>query len=273
MQVHIPKCAGTSVSHWLRVAAETRLTTGFGAFYPDTDLTEDALWEAGLCDPRVTTASAHNVGVFIPTVHGRRMHYFTLTREPRAQMQSALRYMLQERVAFGVPDTVGRNTFDIARWNFARPIGEPFRENPQTNHLALFGWCAATAGRCDPHAMWTWTQHDRAVYLRERLSVAKAALDGFLVTGTVERLSESMTLLRERSLPIGITLPPASAIGRDNVTRPAPGDDFAWLENSRTGQRLCESIAVDEELYAYANGLLDALSGVREEASRPRYAN
>jgi hypothetical protein len=252
------------VSHWLRMAAEHGYTTGFGAFYPEFFLDAEALWTAGLHDPRLTTASAHNIRLFVPAVQGRRMHYFTLLRQPRAQMISALRYMLQEREGSDVPaDLV--TTHDAAKWLLTGPIDDVTRENVQTNHLALFTWCAATAGRCDPAAPATWTARDRAAYKRERLNIAKDVLDGFLVAGTVERLMETMTLVRDRSGAFGVNLPPVEMIGRVNVTSIPAGDSLAWLDSDPAGDGMRASVAEDLELYAYANALLDEAADAAED--------
>lgn len=258
VQVHIPKCAGTSISDWMRRSAVAGLTTGFGSFYPNYIMTPERLWEAGLSDHRIATVSAHNIRTFDRLVHDRRMHYFTLLRDPRDQTVSALRYMIQERSAFGVPPTVASRLPDVAEWLFTHFPDTGFRRNRQTNHLALYTWCAATRGRCIPEAYGTWSKRDQIAYRRDRLNIAKEALTGFLVTGTVERLIETMTLVRARSAALGIILPPVEAIERRNVTRAFTTGELLWDEDSPAGEMLRKSIAVDEQLYAHAHCLLDA---------------
>jgi hypothetical protein len=265
VQVHIPKCAGTSVSAWLRSASASGALTGFGAFYPEFDLTDDTLWQSGLQDPRLTAISAHSIRRFPPTVKGRPMHYFTIVRRPLPHALSILRYVLQERRAYGVPPTVGDTTRDIAAWLLSRPPGSFFRENLQTNHLALYPWCDATRGRCDPDRFGSWSIADQVAYERERLDIAKEALQSFLAVGTVERLTETLELLRRRSAAVGLNLLPADCVPRDNVTR-LPLDDISWLDQEPLGSRLLESTEVDAQLYAFADAQLDA--AVRAHATR-----
>jgi hypothetical protein len=258
VQVHIPKCAGTSISSWLRKAASTGALAGFGAFYPDFVFSDDSLWQSGLYDPRLTTISAHNIRRFPRAVHGRPMHYFTILREPLPHVLSIVRYVLQEREAYGVPPEVGNTTRSIGEWLLGRPPGAWFRENTQTNHLALYPWCDATGGRCDPVNYGSWAAADQRAYERERLEVAKGVLQSFMAVGTVERLSESLEVLRARSASVGLNLLPVDHVPRENVTR-MPADDAAWDETDASdelGQRLAGAVRVDAELHAFADGLL-----------------
>jgi hypothetical protein len=257
VQVHIPKCAGTSISAWLRSASACGALAGFGAFYPDFALTDDSLWQSGLQDPRLTAISAHTIRRFPPEINGRRMRYFTVVRRPLPHALSILRYVLQERRSYGVPTTVGDTTRDMAAWLLSRPPGSFFRENPQTNHLALYPWCDATRGRCDPERFISWSIADQVAYERERLDVAKEALQSFLTAGTVERLTETLELLRRRSAAHGLYLLPAERVPRDNVTH-LPLDDVSWIDREPLGSRLLESTEVDAELYAFVDAQLDA---------------
>jgi hypothetical protein len=174
-----------------------------------------------------------------------------------------MRYIIQERDAFGVPPTVASSLPDVATWLFTRFPDLEFRKNRQTNHLALHTWCAATRGRCLPEAYGTWSDRDHIAYRRDRLNIAKETLGGFLVAGTVERFVETMTLVRGRSAELGIVLLPVEAIEYQNVTNVFTTGELSWDEDSAAGQALRTSIAVDEQLYAYAQGLLDVT--VRDE--------
>jgi hypothetical protein len=268
VQVHIPKCAGTSISAWLRNASASGYLAGFGAFYPDFVFSDEGLWKSGLHDPRLTAISAHSVRRFPPQIHGRPMHYFTILRRPLPHALSIIRYMIQERRAYGIPLSVGDSSREIAAWLLSRTPGAFGRENLQTNHLALYPWADATKGRCDPDESEHWSAADRAAYERERLDIAKDVLRSFLAVGTVERLTESLELLRARSAQHGIHLAPADRVPRDNVTQ-IPIDDIAWIESEPLGRRLLDSMAVDAELYAFAEELLAAtLAGQRDRNER-----
>jgi hypothetical protein len=259
VQVHIPKCAGTSIAGWLRRASEQGALAGFGAFYTDFVFSDDSLWQSGLNDPRLNAISAHNVRRFPAAVHGRRMHYFTILRRPLTHVVSVLRYVMQERRAYGVPPEVGDTSRAMAEWLLGRPVGAFFRENIQTNHLALYPWCDATGGRCDPQRYGLWSAADQAAYERERLDVAKDVLRSFVAVGTVERLGATLELLRARCAPFGLDLLPAADVRRENVSR-TPVDDLSWIDRAPLNERLAEALAVDEELYAFGDALLDESS-------------
>ena len=259
VQIHIPKCAGTSVGVWLRNAALDGVISGFRALYPDYVYAENEQPQ-GFLDPRLTAVTTHNIRRFAPMSGDRRVHYFTLLRDPLAQFLSAARYMLQEREAFGVPSTVGSTPRDIAGWVLDRSLDAPFRENNQTNHLALYPWCDATAGRCRPEARASWSPADCAAYELDRLAIAKDTLRSFLAVGTVERITESLELVRRRSAAFGLRLPAVDKLGRHNVTV-VPVGDRSWIDNDPIGVRLRESLAVDNELYVFAQQQLDEARG------------
>ena len=213
-------------------------------------------WDAGLNDTRITTVSSHNVRTFPAEIHGRPMHYFTLLRRPREHMLSALRYLLQERNAYGVPADVPSTVPAIATWLMTQSYGTIYRENTQTNHIALYPWSASTGGRCDPHSYGRWAVRDQRAYERERLGLAKEILSGFLVAGAVEHLVATMTLVRSRAAALGIMLPPVETIEHDNVTSISRSEAFAALENDPLREQLRDSVAVDRELHAFATELV-----------------
>jgi hypothetical protein len=255
VQIHIPKCAGTSVGVWLRDAALDGVISGFRAYYPDYVYGPQEL-PAGFNDERLTVATTHNIRRFDPMSGARPVHYFTLLREPVEHVLSAVRYMLQERTAFGIPPDIAQTPRDVAAWVMSRSVDEPFRENAQTNHLALYVWCDATRGRCDPENRRSWSPADRTAYERERLDIAKDVLRSFLAVGTVERITESLELVRRRAAQFGLVLPPADKVQHYNATR-IPYGNLSWIDDDPVGARLRESVAVDSELYAFAGKLLD----------------
>jgi hypothetical protein len=254
--VHIPKCAGTAVRVWLKDAAVEGTITGFRALYPERHIyLPNEAWPSSN-DARLVAVSSHNIRRYPAMLGARRLHYATTLRDPRAQAVSALRYMQQERAAFGVPASVGRASIDMARWLLERTGGEPF-ENAQTNHIALYEWCDATHGRVNPEQYGWWPKADRAAYERDRLALAKSLLRKFIAVGTAARLRESLHVLRTRSTGFGLNLLPAGRVTVTNVTEIPAGDDIAWIDRDPLGARLLESLAVDYELYAYGQTLLE----------------
>ena len=255
VQVHIPKCAGTSVAAWLGRAYTWGDVTGFLSYYAE-HFADERVLSNSLRNPRLAAVSAHNIRRFPSTIYGRRIHYFTILREPLAHVLSLVRYIAQERQAFGVPASVGNTTREIAAWLLDGPRGVPSCENMQTNHLALAAWCDAAGGRRDPSRYAFWPQCDQLAYERERLDVARDVLQSFLAVGTVERLTETLACVRERSAAYGFRLLPVEHVPRINVTQ-VPAGDLSWIENDPLGERLRAAIAVDRELYAFADALLD----------------
>jgi len=256
VQIHIPKCAGTSVAAWLRHAAETGLLNGFGAFYPEFVFDDDRLWQAGLSDPRLSAVSAHNIRRFPREVRGRHMRYFTILRRPRAHFLSMVRYVIQERIKYGVPPEIGNSSREIAELLLADPKNAYFRNNVQTNHLALYPWCDATGGRLIAERFPYWAIGDQAAYERERLDVAKDVLRSFMAAGTVERLHETLEVVRRRSAAHWLHLLPAADVPVVNVTQ-VPMDDISWLDEGAFAVRVAASLECDVELHRFGEQLLD----------------
>jgi hypothetical protein len=238
----------------LRAACERGALSGFGSFYPEFVFDDDSLWQAGLSDPRLTAVSAHNIRRFPAEIHGRPMHYFTLLRHPVPHFLSIVRYIMQQPEKFDVPASVNNTSLDVARWLLDRRPGSTFRENTQTDHLALYPWSDTTRGRCAPDRYESWDAADRERYERERLNIAKDVLRSFIAVGTVERLPETLEILRRRSARHGLQLLPVANVPHVNVTH-LTVDDISWLENDPVGERVYASVAVDWELYQFAQAL------------------
>ena len=143
--------------------------TGFFSQYSAGGIVDERAFTNGLRSPHLAAVSAHNIRRFPGVIGGRRIHYFTVLRDPLTHFVSVVRYMNQERVAFGIPATVGESVRDVTAWVLDRPRGLPVIENLQTNHLALFAWCDANGGRLDPSRYALWPRADQLAYERERL--------------------------------------------------------------------------------------------------------
>lgn len=187
------------------------------------------------------------------------MNYFALLRNPVDHVLSWVRYNYQVQSRGGTPLPGGRefSSRDLVAWLIDHSYGEPFRENMQTNFFALYGWCEMNGIPYHPAALHLWPEPLRAVYKRDRLAVAKDVLRSFLAVGTVERIIDSLDLLRRRSQIKGFFLAPSQAITLENVTR-VRLDDAGWIgEHDAVGSRLFASLAEDAALYAFAQQLLD----------------
>jgi hypothetical protein len=267
VHVHVPKNAGTAVRAWLFKA----YPSGFGSWYPNYVFDENTLAAAGLGDLRLRAISTHWIRRFVATACERRMRYFTLLRNPVDQVLSAVRYRHQI-VAEANRDAAGATRKISMRDSVAELLAQndPFRDNMQTNFFALYAWCdtIGTKFGCDPATYTEWPSDLRLAYQYERLRVAKDVLRGFTAVGTVERIIDSLDLLRERTERLGFNLLDSQEITLENVTR-VQADDLSWInEDDTVGSRLLSSLRDDWDLYRYAQYLLDE----PRKLDRPRTA-
>ena len=228
---------------------------GFGSFYPAYDFDDASLAAAGLADRRLRALSTHNIRRFPPVSSGRRMRYLTVLRDPLEQYLSYVHYMQQVQAEIADPAFLARlppncaslTSREFTAWLLERPALFAAHEGAQTTFFAE----------------WTWRERaqnpaDAAAYRRERLGVALGVLSQFALVGTVERLVESLDVLRRRATAWGFTLLPAEAVGRENVTQ-TPRDDTTWIgDHDDVGRALLAALGDDRALHAYANRTLDA---------------
>ena len=257
VHIHIPKTAGTSLRMWLYRA----FPNGFGSMYPAYDFDEESLAAAGLGDLRLRAVSTHNIRRFPPQSCRRRMHYLTLLREPLDHFRSIVLYLKQVKRDVGdwlpfkkmLPEEMEKmSSREITEYLLTKHFDN--FESPQTTFLAAYAWRDRVA---DPS--------DHQAFCAERLEIAKGILRSFLAVGTVERIRESLDLMRARCASLGYGLLPTQEIGWDNVTKFR--DDFGWAhEGDDVGRRLLAATADDRALYAFAEELLD--EGLRSLPSR-----
>jgi hypothetical protein len=252
--VHIPKCAGTSVRVWLYRA----FPDAFGSWYPNYVFDAATLEAAGLGDYRLRALSTHSIRRFEPVSCGRTMRYFTLLRNPVEHVISTVRYIcqLQHEAHPSAPLPTVR---DIVAVLLRTPGIYPFWDNIQTNFLALYPWCEGEGARfsCDPLSLQTWSQEALDAYLSARLRIAKDVLRSFVTVGTVERIIESLELVRFRSAQLGFELMPPHELTMENVTQ-VMNEDHSWVATDDVvGRRFLAFMKEDQALYAFAEHLLD----------------
>lgn len=267
VQVHIPKCAGTSIWYWL---ART-LPGEHGFLYPNVPISFyydlPALVELGLANTALRCMSSHYFRIFPDRVAGRNMRYFTLLRGPVRQYMSFCNYVRKiyreitdpEMLASVPPEADRLTAREFTAWMIDRPDDVPFRENYQTNYLASYEWRTRTgrgprAGAAYPK----WSDPDWKAYRAERLTLAKSILRIFVMVGVVERMPESLTVLAQRAAALGLHLGPLDEVGHINATGEMPDAGEEWIgEHDAVGRRLLANLAEDRELYAFAVALLD----------------
>jgi len=223
--------------------------------YPQLLVAEEAeIAAAGLGDPRVTTASAHCIRTYPAQLCGRPAQYFTILREPLDHFRSYVRYMMTHRETYRVPRRL-KTQRDVAQWFLDARFGEIGSENMQTNHLALGPWCHAHGRDLASYPL--WSAEDHHAYWDARLDVAKSTLRSFLSVGVVEKLPESLELLRARAASVGIALLSSAAVPWVNASEPGDGDD-GWLDpGTPIGEAIEKALVDDLKLYAYAARLFD----------------
>lgn len=265
VQVHIPKCAGTTVYRWLMRSHPQQHRSVYLNAPPTVILDDRNLLRLGAADPQLRSFSSHYIRTFEPIRLGRHMRYFTFLRDPIDHFLSYHAYM---RTAFAnytdpisrssiPPDCDRRSSRELAGWLLDHPQEVPFRENYQTNYLTSVAWRLATGiGPRPTLAFDTWEPAAWEAFRRDRLALAKRTLRAFFCVGVVERMDDSLRVLARRLARAGVPVLPVETVEKENVTD-APRDDASWIrEDDPIGRRFLASIREDRELHAYALTLL-----------------
>jgi hypothetical protein len=266
VQVHVPKCAGTTVRQWLlRSHPEAHRSLYLNG--PMTIVLDDPnLAAQNIADPALRSYSTHYLRTYEPVRCGRAMRYFTFLRDPIEQFMSYQTYVRREYANITEPitrmclppDCADRSSREFADWLLDRTEDYPFRENFQTNYFASIGWRESTGIGPRPSIMYdVWAPQEWDVYRRERLEFAMTALRSFFFVGIVERMDAALEVLYRRftsaELPV-LPLPYVETVNETHEFR----DDTSWInESDPVGRRLLAALDDDRRLHAYAASLLD----------------
>ena len=137
VQVHVPKCAGTSIWYWL---ART-LPGEHGFLYPNVPISfyydTPALIELGFGNTALRCVSSHYIRTFPAQLAGRDMRYFTLLREPIPHYLSFCNYIRKiyreitdpEMLAAVPPDADQLSAREFTAWMLDQADDIPFKEN------------------------------------------------------------------------------------------------------------------------------------------------
>ena len=241
---------------------------------------DTTLEAAGLRDTRLRALSTHWIRRFPEYSCGRRMRYFTLLRDPVKHVLSWVRYYHQVHgavaaenlAAAGIAapkEDAATTTRDLVERLLDGPAEEPFRENMLTNYFALYAWCETEAPRrgCHPETYHLWPEDTLKAYRRERLDLAKEILRSFITVGIVERVIDSLDVLRDRAGILGFDLCESQELTLENVTTAHVINDATWIgDHDPVGSRFLNAIADDTSLYASAREQLER--GLRKRQMR-----
>ena len=250
VHVHIPKCAGTTVSKMLELA--------FGAlhhnFYPqgpDFTPSADQLGRVVANVPATKSLASHSIRIFPPQIAGRTALYICFLRDPLEQFVSYTTYIKKNfaglRPAHKIllpPDCDLLSLKEIAERIMTRPHPVPFDANFNTWFLTAAAFAAGLPSPLSEAAR----QRAEALYHEIDLQMALDTLSKFLLVGMSDRMDESIELLRYRVKPYGLDLDGLNA-GHENLSRDFI-DDISWLNpEDDVGKRVLKSIEKDRHLF------------------------
>jgi hypothetical protein len=253
--VHIEKCAGTTVCHWLNSSHRLGNLYLKSSNLPVTALRWTDISPTDLADTSLRSVSSHHLRTYPDSIHGRTLRYVTMLRQPVARWISYVRYC-------GLLDTGDgvrmRPLREYAEWMLAQPETEMrVQRNGLTNFIAEHEWFRLR-GRDVIAIDWRLQPDLFERYRRERLPLAIAALRKFDAVGTVEALPHFTRVLQARAHAWDIPLIPVEGLSPMLVTE-APPVDASWItRGDSVGRRLLDAFTEDFELYAYAHERLHA---------------
>jgi hypothetical protein len=224
--IHVSKTGGTS----LNLLLERWFPAGFEVLdHPDPKyvLETEALGEYLAQRPDLRCISTHHLRMFPGTVAGRKVHYFTILREPLDRAISLLTFMRKFRHEF--TDEHKRalpSNFDqmpeleiLKRWTKAAASD---RSNGGIGGNPVTAMFLGDDFRCD------FANNRRAC---EAAAAAKciAVLNRFLYIGDFACFEESIRELAQRIQTLGVSACETDQIPAERVSRDVRGD-LGWLE-------------------------------------------
>jgi hypothetical protein len=253
--VHIPKSAGTALNNWLS------LSHHYGNLYVKTaDPSVTALrWTdvnpVDLADTKLRSVASHHLRTYPQSIHGRRLRYITILRDPIAWWISHVRFHHKLDAAGSQPQ---RSLREYAEWILEQPeLTMLVQLNGQTNFLAEFEWFRRNR-RDDMGIDWNAEGELFGRYHRERFEFAKEILQNFDAVGTVERLDDFTQVLQAKAPAWDVPLIRIDGLNPTHVTQ-APPVDASWINaGDSVGKRLLDAFAEDFELHRLASERLAA---------------
>lgn len=263
VHVHIHKCAGTTFNELIRKAFAPRHLDAYIAdpfhTYQPTEL-DDLVrkW------PAVRSIASHSIRIFPERIAGRQPLYVCLLREPVDWFVSYLTYA-QAHFDELTPEhaaTFPHGAREMPLGELADAMAKRFITRP-TIYCTFIRYLAESAFRHTmgdmmdvPPTSLPLTGRLAALFEENGLGIAKRILSRFFFVGIVERMDESVALLRGKLKQVGIVLAD-EPITEQNVTRHRR-DDLRWLEKDHpTGIAIRRLLAGDLELYEWARLQLD----------------
>lgn len=251
VHVHIPKCAGTSVSRMLE-AAHGPLHHNFYPQGPDFTPSNDQLTRVLANEPATKSIASHSIRVFPPVIDGRSAVYVCFLRDPLEQFVSYTSYIkknfdsLRPAHKMLLPPDLDR----ISLRESARQIMTAERPVPFAANFATWFLTAAAFRRGLPNNLDAAARAKAdALYRRIDLQMALDTLSNFILVGLSDRMADSIALLRHAVKPYGLNLDQVAA-GHENVSKDYV-DDTSWLTpDDEVGAMVLRSVEKDRQLYA-----------------------
>lgn len=263
VHVHIHKCAGTAFNELIR---KTFAPRHLDAYLADPFHTYQQAELDGLVRqwPAVRSIASHSIRMFPEYIGGRQPLYVCLLREPVDWFVSYLTYaqahfdeLTPAHAATFPPGAAKMPLGELAGAMVQRFVVRPTVYCTFIRYLAESTFRHALSGIMDvpPHDS-PLTGKIAALFDESGLGMAQRILSRFFFVGIVERMDESIALLRRRLAKIEIALADEPITER-NVTRHRR-DDLRWLgKDHPTGIAIRRLLADDLKLYEWARSRLD----------------
>lgn len=257
--VHIPKCAGTSVSRMLE-ATYGPLHHNFYPEGPDFAPSDDQLTRVLANEPATKSIASHSIRIFPPQIDGRTALYVCFLRDPSEQFVSYTSYIkknfddLRPAHKMLLPADLNR----LSLRESARQIMTVDRPVPFASNFATWFLTAAAFQRGLPNNLEASARTQaEALYGSIDLQMALDSLSKFLLVGFSDRMADSIALPRQAVKPYGLNLDDAAA-GHENVSKDYI-DDTSWLTpEDEVGRMELKSVEKDRQLFATMRQRFDA---------------
>lgn len=227
--VHVSKTGGTS----LNLLLERWFPGAFEVLHdPDPNFVVgiETIAHRLAQEPFLCCIATHHLKTFPSTIGGRRVHYFTILRDPLDRAISLLTFM--------------KKSFHEFTEEHRRSLPSDFETTPELEILKRWTEETASAERSgkfpgNPITAMFLSDNFQCDFVKNRRACEAAAaascvgvLDRFLYVGDFPRFRQSVEELARRIRAFGISACPIDDVPSERVSRDIRGD-LQWLEDGR----------------------------------------